>query len=213
MRRSKRLRRSRSLAARVAKRRPSASAPHVIRNGSMLGTSSPSNFSARQKPGAGWLLAPNRQRFGASTAGGLGLRKSWPARLGVRTLNRLAENDGKERAERKACGAAVEGKIKANRSLLPSVCLHVVFRTIGLIIDGIDGRVHHVAFCDAAAIEEARIGAIVEVGRTPSQRPADRNIVIVATGTGVYRPSAHRKMLEAASARVRGGDRLGPRRL
>ena len=62
------------------------------------------------------------------------------------------------------------------------------------------------AFRDLAATEEAKIGAIVEVSRTPSQRPADRNIAIVATGTGVYRPSAHRKMLEAASARVRGGD-------
>jgi hypothetical protein len=30
---------------------------------------------------------------------------------------------------RRACGATVEGKIKANRCLLPSVCLHVVFRT------------------------------------------------------------------------------------
>jgi hypothetical protein len=30
---------------------------------------------------------------------------------------------------RRACGATVEGKIKANRCLLPSICLHVVFRT------------------------------------------------------------------------------------
>ena len=29
---------------------------------------------------------------------------------------------------RRACGATVEGKIKANRCLLPSICLHVVFR-------------------------------------------------------------------------------------
>ena len=39
---------------------------------------------------------------------------------------------------------------------------------------------------------------------TPSR--ADRNIAIVASGTGVYRPSAHRKMLEAAPAGVRVGD-------
>jgi Protein of unknown function (DUF3363) len=77
---------------------------------------------------------------------------------------------------------------------------------IGLIIDGTDGRVHHVAFRDTAATEEAKIGAVVEVSRTPSQRPADRNIAIVATGTGVYRPSDHRKRLEAASARVHEGD-------
>ena len=50
-------------------------------------------------------------------------------------------------------------------------------------------RVYHVALRDAAATEEAKIGAIVEVSRTPSQRPADRNIAIVATGTGVYHPA------------------------
>ena len=65
---------------------------------------------------------------------------------------------------------------------------------------------HLVAFRDPSAVEEVKIGAIVKVSRTPSQRPADRNIAIVATGTGVYRPSAHRKMLEGTSPRVRGGD-------
>jgi type IV secretory pathway VirD2 relaxase len=77
---------------------------------------------------------------------------------------------------------------------------------IGLVIDGIDGRVHHVAFRDAAAVEEAGIGTILEVGRAPAQRPADRNIASFAAGIGEYRPSLHLKMLESDSAGVPGGD-------
>jgi len=77
---------------------------------------------------------------------------------------------------------------------------------IGLVIDGIDGRVHHVALPDASAAEQAPIGAIVEVGRARSQRPADHNIADVARGTGVYRPSEHRALAEANNVRVPGGD-------
>ena len=77
---------------------------------------------------------------------------------------------------------------------------------IGLIFDGLDGSVLPWRSVIPRRPRRAKIGVIVEVSRTPSQRPVDRNIAIVATGTGVYRGSAHRKMLEAASARVRGGD-------
>jgi type IV secretory pathway VirD2 relaxase len=55
---------------------------------------------------------------------------------------------------------------------------------LGVVVDGIDGRVHHVALPGVVAAEDAQIGAIVEVGRAPSQRPADRNIAEVARGTG-----------------------------
>jgi type IV secretory pathway VirD2 relaxase len=75
---------------------------------------------------------------------------------------------------------------------------------IGVVIDGIDGRVHHVTPGDACAIEDAPIGAIVEVGRAPSSRPADHNIAEVARGTGVYRPSQHRTLAEANNVRVPG---------
>jgi type IV secretory pathway VirD2 relaxase len=78
---------------------------------------------------------------------------------------------------------------------------------VGLVIDGIDGRVHHVALGGAAMADEARIGAIVEIGRSPSTpRPADRNIAELAGGTGEYRPSQHRAVAEAGRVRVPGGD-------
>ena len=76
---------------------------------------------------------------------------------------------------------------------------------IGVVIDGIDSRVHHVAVPDPSAAEHAPVGAIVEIGRVRSQRPADHNIAEVARGTGVYRPSAHRALAEARNVRVPGG--------
>jgi type IV secretory pathway VirD2 relaxase len=77
---------------------------------------------------------------------------------------------------------------------------------IGVVIDGIDGRVHHVALPDASTAEQAPLGAIVEIGRAPSPRPADHNIAEVARGTGVYRPSEHRALAEASDVRVPSGD-------
>jgi type IV secretory pathway VirD2 relaxase len=77
---------------------------------------------------------------------------------------------------------------------------------IGVVIDGIDGRVHHVALPDASAADQAPIGAIVEVGSARSQRPADHNIAGVARGSGVYRPSEHRALAEGSNVRVPGGD-------
>ena len=38
---------------------------------------------------------------------------------------------------------------------------------VSLVIDGLDGRVHHVMLPDAASAEHANLGAIVEVGRSP----------------------------------------------
>jgi hypothetical protein len=78
---------------------------------------------------------------------------------------------------------------------------------VGVIVDGIDGRVHHVVLGEAAIADEARLGAIVEVGRAPAApRPADRNIAELAKDTGEYRPAEHRAIAEAGHVRVPGGD-------
>nr|WP_264813676.1 DUF3363 domain-containing protein [Acetobacter lovaniensis] len=74
-----------------------------------------------------------------------------------------------------------------------------------LMVDGIDGRAHHVAGMDAARVTEAWIGSIVEIGPPDSAgRPSDRAIAGIAEG-GVYQPSRH---LEQArfEGRVPGGD-------
>ncbi|TCP89739.1 type IV secretory pathway VirD2 relaxase [Rhizobium sp. PP-CC-2G-626] len=74
-----------------------------------------------------------------------------------------------------------------------------------LVIDGIDGRTHHVSGVDQAKVSDARIGSVIEIGATEAgPRPADRAIAGMAED-GIYRPSRH---LEQArfDGRVPGGD-------
>src|SRR5690606_405219 len=74
-----------------------------------------------------------------------------------------------------------------------------------VVVDGIDGRTHHLPGIDPARIEDARIGSVVEIGPVETaSRPSDRTIAAIAEG-GVYRPSRH---LEQAKfeGRVPGGD-------
>jgi type IV secretory pathway VirD2 relaxase len=76
-----------------------------------------------------------------------------------------------------------------------------------LIVDGVDGRTHHVALGDMAVAADAPMGSIVEIGRAPvGPRASDRNIAARAADTGVYRPSEHRAMAVAGHVRAPGGD-------
>jgi type IV secretory pathway VirD2 relaxase len=77
-----------------------------------------------------------------------------------------------------------------------------------VVVDGIDGRTHHLAGIDPARVEDARMGSVVEIGPAETaSRPSDRTIATIAEG-GVYRPSRH---LEQArfEGRVPGGDYEG----
>jgi len=77
-----------------------------------------------------------------------------------------------------------------------------------LVIDGIDGRTHHISGVDQAKVGDARIGSIIEIGATDAgPRPADRAIAGMAED-GIFRPSRH---LEQArfDGRVPGGDYQG----
>ena len=62
-----------------------------------------------------------------------------------------------------------------------------------LVVDGIDGRVHHMEFKDPGRIEEVGRDMIVEAAPVVSgPRPADRNIASNAEeDNGIYRPSRH----------------------
>lgn len=77
-----------------------------------------------------------------------------------------------------------------------------------LVVDGIDGRTHHVSGVDPARVEDARIGSVIEIGPPDSAgRPSDRAIAGMAED-GIYQPSRH---LEQArfDGRVPGGDYEG----
>jgi type IV secretory pathway VirD2 relaxase len=64
---------------------------------------------------------------------------------------------------------------------------------VHLIVDGIDGRVHHIEFKDPSRIDEVGRDMIVEAAPVVSgPRPADRNIAANAVeDNGIYRPSRH----------------------
>src|SRR6266852_4512530 len=76
---------------------------------------------------------------------------------------------------------------------------------VRLMIDGVDGRVHHIEM-DAARAEEVSRGMIVVAGSAPpGPRAADRNIMDVSGQGGVYRPSQHLERARTAIGRI-GGD-------
>jgi type IV secretory pathway VirD2 relaxase len=76
---------------------------------------------------------------------------------------------------------------------------------VRLVIDGVDGHVHHIEI-DAARAEDVSRGMIIVAGSAPpGPRAADRNITDVAGEGGVYRPSEHLERARAAIDRI-GGD-------
>jgi type IV secretory pathway VirD2 relaxase len=76
---------------------------------------------------------------------------------------------------------------------------------VRLVIDGVDGRVHHIEM-DAARAEDVGRGMIVVAGSVPpGPRAADRNILDIAGQEGVYRPSEHLERARSAIDRI-GGD-------
>ena len=125
----------------------------------------------------------------------------------VKAINRALT----DRSEERALGSYVLHGEQAPTPIIGRVIGKALTDELGervsLIVDGVDGRVHHVAVGEAARAEEARVGAIVALGPAPTgPRPADRNIAELAQAAGDYRPSAHRSMAEAGGVRVPGGD-------
>jgi type IV secretory pathway VirD2 relaxase len=76
---------------------------------------------------------------------------------------------------------------------------------VRLVIDGADGRVHHIEMDAARAVEVGRGMIVVAGSAPPGPRAADRNIIDVAGEGGVYRPSLHLERARTAIDRI-GGD-------
>jgi type IV secretory pathway VirD2 relaxase len=76
---------------------------------------------------------------------------------------------------------------------------------VRVVIDGVDGRVHHLEI-DPARAEDIRRGMIVAVGSAQAgPRPSDRNILAIAGKEGIYRPSVHLEQAVGTVERL-GGD-------
>lgn len=128
----------------------------------------------------------------------------------VKAINRALKARGEERA---LASYSLHGEEVATRitgRVIDKRLIDELGERLGLVVDGVDGRVHHVALGSdalASAAEEASIGSIVEIAPAPAgPRPADRNIAQLAGASGDYRPSVHRAIAEASHIRVPGGD-------
>jgi hypothetical protein len=78
-----------------------------------------------------------------------------------------------------------------------------------LVIDGVDARVHYLELDARLIPEEARIGAILTIGREASARSVDKTIAALAAGNhGFYEPRQHAEIARM-SQRIPGGDAEG----
>ena len=74
-----------------------------------------------------------------------------------------------------------------------------------LVVDGVDGRVHHIEM-DPAQAEDIQRGMIVAAGAGEAgPRASDRNILAVAGQDGIYRPTTHLEQAVGTVERL-GGD-------
>jgi hypothetical protein len=75
-----------------------------------------------------------------------------------------------------------------------------------LVIDGVDGRVHYLELDAALVPEDARIDAILSVGREPSARTVNKTIAaLAARNHGFYEPRQHTEIARRTQ-RIPGGD-------
>ena len=126
----------------------------------------------------------------------------------VRTMQKALRAEG---AERDPMSFAIHDAAPATPIVGRVIDKHLsdeLGESLTLVVDGIDGRTHHVSGIDAARVEEARIGSVVEIGSPDSaSRPSERAIAGIAED-GIYRLSRH---LEQArfEGRVPNGDYEG----
>ena len=123
----------------------------------------------------------------------------------VRTMQKALRAEG---AERDPMSFQIHGAAPATPIIGRVIDKHLtdeLGENLTLVVDGIDGRTHHVSGMAPTRVEDARIGSIIEIGPADSTgRPSDRAITGMAED-GIYRPSRH---LEQArfDGRVPNGD-------
>ena len=106
------------------------------------------------------------------------------------TRNGLAEERG---VGQFALHSEISGEKIVGRVLAKGLAGDEMGERVYLVVDSIDGRVHHIEFKDPSRIEEVGRDMIVEAAPVVSgPRPADRNIASnVEDDNGIYRPSRH----------------------
>jgi len=128
----------------------------------------------------------------------------------IDTLNIMRDALGERAAERSVVNFLI------HRAVPPApVTGHLVGKGLAgdglddkayLVVDGVDARVHYVELDAALLPDEARIGAILTVGRVAPARSVDKTIAaLAARNDGFYDPRQHFEIASRA-AHIPGGD-------
>ena len=126
----------------------------------------------------------------------------------IKTMQRMLERDGlteSRHPSRYVLHRETMSERVIGRVLDKGLGTDETANRVRLVIDGVDGRVHHVEL-DSSRVEEIGRGMIVAAGPAASSpRAADLNIMEVADKQGIYRPSAHLERARTSVDRI-GGD-------
>ncbi|MEM7667363.1 MAG: DUF3363 domain-containing protein [Pseudomonadota bacterium] len=144
-----------------------------------------------------WRIAPKAEE----TLRDLGARNDI-----IKTMHRALDEAGladRRRDVRYAMHGAMLAEPVTGRVLSKGLSGDELSERVHLVIDGVDGHLHHMEV-DAARTEEIGCGMIVEA--TPPRRQpraADRNILAVTDANGVYSPSEHLEVARAQAKELR----------
>ncbi len=126
----------------------------------------------------------------------------------IKAMHRALDREGLADARSAA------GYVFHRETIIEPIIGHVLDKGLGgdemgervwLVIDGVDGRVHHLEL-DVAHAEDIQRGMIVAAGPAHGGlRAADRNILAIAGREGIYRPSTHLEQAVGTVERL-GGD-------
>ncbi len=126
----------------------------------------------------------------------------------LKAMSRALSRQGQSRSpEAMIVDAGGEGSSPKAGRVIDKRLVDELDDRMGLIVDGIDGRVRHVEV-DGDAAAQVPIGAVVETGPRLATRPADRTIAQLSAG-GVYLPSDHEARLESGELRLPPGANAG----
>lgn len=126
----------------------------------------------------------------------------------IRTMQKSLRDEG---VERDPMSFQIHDAAPATPIIGRVIDKHLTYElgeNLTLVVDGVDGRTHHVSSIDPARVEDVRIGSVIEIGPADStDRPSDRAIAGVAED-GIYRPSRHVEQARF-EGRVPNGDYEG----
>lgn len=126
----------------------------------------------------------------------------------IKTIHRALDREGLADARSMSGYALYRGKMTEpiiGRVLDKGLGGDEMGERVRLVIDGVDGRVHHLEIGPVRA-EDIQRGMIVAAGAGQTgSRASDRNILAIAGKEGIYRPARHLEQAVGTVERV-GGD-------